>query len=382
MNLIEEIKNRLQFSDLLLRLGLQVNRSGFINSIYRQEKTASLKIYFKTNTYFCFGTNQGGDIIKFYSDIYNLDTKQTLYELASLLGLNESVNTNKQPENSIHKPIIVKPEKQSVELLHFEKEMFEERSGIIEFNGNIERQQAEHFAFMEVLEARKMIQARIFTSFYEYCNSLGFDEQAYNYITGSQRGLSEDSVKKFRLFSVPSGCRAIEFLRDNYSGDELILCGLFSKEYLLFSKHRIVIPYIENGKIVYLRGRYFSEGKSKPENTGKYIGCNNWSMTLSPKRLYNIDILKKLNHYEPLFICEGEFDSMIADQTGNNALAIAGVSNFPKDKVEVLKDFNLYFALDSDEAGVKALEEITNLFDVPVKAIKLNIHKDLTELLV
>ena len=88
--MISAIKIRINIIELTSKLGFKVNSSNFIHSIYKQEKTPSLKLYPKTNTFFCFATNQGGDIVKFYQDFYNVTTKEAIKELAEICGVTNS----------------------------------------------------------------------------------------------------------------------------------------------------------------------------------------------------------------------------------------------------------------------------------------------------
>ena len=143
----------------------------------------------------------------------------------------------------------------------------------------------------------------------------------------------------------------------------------------VFTYHKLIIPYIEDHKITYLRGRSINA----EIKFSKYIGLSNFSGNLSPKRFYNIDVLKRINNSDRLIVCEGEFDSIIMDQEGYYSIGIPGVTNIPKDQIKLLEDYDVYVAFDNDEAGIKAMQRIAKLFNKPIKAIKLKHYKDLTE---
>jgi len=138
----------------------------------------------------------------------------------------------------------------------------------------------------------------------------------------------------------------------------------------------VIIPYSEDNKITYLRGRCINA----EIKFSKYIGLSNFSGNLSPKRFYNIDILKQISKSDKLIICEGEFDTMIMKQEGHYSIGIPGVTNIPEDQIHLLKDNDVYIAFDNDEAGISAMHRITKIFNKPIKAIKLKHYKDLTEL--
>ena len=58
----EEIKaSRSIASELELR-GVHVNRAGFCQCIFHNEKTASMKLYPESNSFYCFGCSKSGDV--------------------------------------------------------------------------------------------------------------------------------------------------------------------------------------------------------------------------------------------------------------------------------------------------------------------------------
>jgi DNA primase len=379
-DLISEIKSQLSIKELIQKLGLEMNSNGFVHSIYKQERTPSMKIYEGTNSFFCFASNQGGDILKLYVDYYRIDLKQAIKELAELLN---------KPEREFKRPSRAKmyqssPPLEKFALIESEKEFFEERVAIIEYEGGFDRKTAEALAVNEIIEDRKRIRASIYEGLFRFNIGSGIDIEALDYLTGKDRNIDLETLERHRIFSINSVSKSIDFLHSNFSKDELNLSGLFSrKEYFIFSFHRIIIPYLEAGRITYLRGRYFdSEGNSIPQhNFSKYIGLTNYFAGLSSKRLYNIDMLRTLPAGSDLVICEGEFDSLIINSKTNlPAIAIPGTTNFPKDKVQLLSNYNLFLAFDSDQAGELAVQNIAALFDKPIKQIKLKNYKDISEL--
>lgn len=371
--MIDTIKNNVSIIDLVNHIGLNINKSDFIFSIYKEDKTPSLKLYPKTNSFFCYATNQGGDVLKFYCDYYKVDIKEAVKELAGIFGITKQ-------NNSFATSSKVEPIQPEYILLESEKDFFQERINFYQFEKKLNRKEAEQFSFIDIQNNRREIQTKLFEALYSFSISKGIEQSIYSYLTGTKRGLTDQSIKKYKLFSIHSVKEIIEFLRDTFPRDHVKLSGLFSKKYFVFTKHRLIIPFIEQDQIRYLRGRYFFEGNSKPESFGKYIGLNNWSSTLSPKRFFNLDLLKNLVPYSDLVITEGEFDSIIANQYDLDSIGISGVSNFPVNQINLIKYFNIYLAFDSDSAGEKAIEKVSALFERPIKTIKLKVHKDLTEL--
>ena len=136
--------------------------------------------------------------------------------------------------------------------------------------------------------------------------------------------------------------------------EELQKSGLFNaKGNLIFFAHRIIIPYLHNGNITYLRGRYFDENGNTKTDRSKYIGLGNDAIGINTsKRLFNIDVLKKMLPEERLYITEGEFDCIVMEGMGYNAVCIPGVGNMPSERIlSKLDAYDIYLCLDTDTAG-------------------------------
>ena len=187
------------------------------------------------------------------------------------------------------------------------------------------------------------------------------------------------------MFSIKESKGTTEFLKDCFSSDELIISGLFNRKgNFVFYYHKLIIPYVENNKITYLRGRTLegAEGKrQRAKGISKYISLNNFDGMLPLKRFYNADVLKSIWPNEKLIVTEGEFDCEIMEQEGFRAIGIPGVTNIPDEQVQLIKDYDIHIAFDNDEPGINAMHRLVKLLNKPVKAIKLKHHKDLTELI-
>jgi len=240
----------------------------------------------------------------------------------------------------------------------------------------LNRRQAEIRAIGDLMNERKEKQNLIYESLEKFC--YGVDDETYNYLRGKERGLSQETIKRFRLFAIKNMKQTYEYLKDCFLDDELLISGLLNKNgKLVFTYHKLIIPYLENNKIVYLRGRRIQSSRE----ISKYISLSNYSGNLPLKRFFNIDTLKKVKENEMLIVCEGEFDTMIMEQEGFAAIGIPGVTNIPAEQIGTIKKYDLYIAFDNDEAGASAMEKIVKLVNRPIKGIKLKHHNDLTELI-
>lgn len=387
-DLKEEIKSRINILGLVYDFGLRVYQKNFIKSIYKDERTPSLKIYADTNTYKCYATGIQGDVIKFYMDYHRIDFKEALKELAGKAGLEYGRckmedEKWKRPSVSRQRSSVIKKQVKQIEkrvmILKSEKEFFDERAGIYEYMMGIEKNKAEVKAMEDLLNERKEKQNLIYESLEKFC--YGVDEETLEYLLGKERGLKPETIKKFRLFSIKDLKTTSEFLRECFSFDELLISGLLNpKGKFVFTYHKLIIPFIENNKIVYLRGRKLQKAESN-RKISKYISLNNFEGMLPLKRFYNIDILKIICPDEKLIVTEGEFDCEIMVQEGFNAIGIPGTTNIPENQIHIIKDYDVYAAFDNDDAGIKAVHRLVKLVNKPIKAIKLKHNKDLTELI-
>src|SRR3989304_212985 len=98
MSLIEEIKNRINIVDMAVEFGLKPTKNDQIYSIYKIEKNRSLKLYRKTNSFYCYATGRGGDVINFYADYKKISNREAIMLLAKELGLD---NGNGKQNTSI-----------------------------------------------------------------------------------------------------------------------------------------------------------------------------------------------------------------------------------------------------------------------------------------
>lgn len=380
MNIIEEIKKRINILDLAYEIGLQPTKQGFIYSIYRDEKNRSMKLYPDTNSFFCFATGRGGDVIDFYKDYHRIEVKDAVKELAVRVGLEISASQKskvKSKNDGIKSKIKSKKKsEEKIKVLKIERDYFEERAAVGEYSMGLDKNKAERIAMGALMDDRKATQILIYESLEKFC--FGVDDETFEYLLGKDRGLKPETIKKFRLFSIKDVKTTFEYLKDCFKDEELIISGLINKDgNFVFTYHKILIPYIENHKITYLRGRCIdTKGKFS-----KYIGLSNFAGNLSPKRFYNIETLRNINPGDKLIICEGEFDSMIMEQEGFIAVGIPGVTNIPEKQIQLIKDFDLYVAFDNDDAGKDAMQRFVKLINKPIKAIKLKKHKDITELI-
>ena len=83
----ENIKAALDIDRVVSFYGYEPNRQGFVSCPFHSERTASCKVYPKSNSFYCFGCGAGGDVIDFVRLLYGLDFRQACVRLEADFGL-------------------------------------------------------------------------------------------------------------------------------------------------------------------------------------------------------------------------------------------------------------------------------------------------------
>ena len=358
--MIEDIKSRLNIIELAKREGLilkkQSRRLYKTNCCFHNEKKASLTFYADNNTFNCFACQAHGDAINFYAKRHNLTNKQAIKELAGQLGL------------LTHTRGLMTTHRADLTALNNKQEVKDHKSEKRQFNPHPDA---------------------IYRALKEFCGEL--DQESQIYLTSQSRGLTDKTIKQFDIFSIKDYKKTREFLLSKYSLEALKELALFdSKNRFSFTKNKIIIPVIEDGKIIVLRGRYFDRGISNPELTNARFSYPKYKSTAGvADKLFNADILKTLKKGKRVYLCEGEFDTMILQQHGKNAVGVLGVSNYNEDTIKGLNDFDLQICFDNDEQGKKEADKVSRVFNRQTgrlayfeTALKDAGVKDITELFI
>lgn len=367
MNIIEQIKEKINIKDLCRIASLEIVNNK-IRSIYRDERTPSLHIYDNGLSFKDYSSGASGDVIDFYMQLYNLDKKTAIKQLADIAKIDKSELAQRQ---AVNLPPIEKTDHLKA-MSDEERFFYEERAGISD----------EKQALYETRLLRLHRNSQVFEEMYNYCGQYQNAEMFNNYMQ-VQRSIHPDFINKFKLFYIGNYFEVNNHLKKKFDLSDLRRCGLFNdKGNLIFAMHRIVIPYLSNGQMVYLRARYFDQDFNTNCKGSKYIGLKNDALNVNTaKRLYNMDTLKSMLEFEYIYITEGEFDAIIAEQMGFNCVAIPGVGNLPDKQLEKLLKFNPIICVDNDEAGRTLEFNLSEFFNKRGKVVMIkNLpQKDITE---
>ena len=301
----EQIKDTLDILDVARALGLEIRRkqARCFNSSQHKHNDEHFSLgFYESNTKFkCFTCGVNGSVIDLYMGVKGVDIKEAIRELSEMAG----IDTPKKP---VRKADIEQPHK-----------------------------------------TEKVLTRGIYEALANYCN--GVDDTTLAYLKGDKRGLTEDTIKRFKLFSVKDYAKTAEYLKANYTPEELKEIGVFNeKGNLTYYQHRLVVPFYQGEKIVFIQARRTDEGHPK------YI---NASLTVP---LFNADILKRIETGSTVYICEGVFDAMVLEQNGFNAVAILGVESFKPEWTGFFTGLDVVLCLDNDEAGTEATRKLAEMF--------------------
>ncbi|MBO9154099.1 CHC2 zinc finger domain-containing protein [Chitinophaga sp. GCM10012297] len=91
---IKELKHRLRLSEVIAHYGLCPDKHGRLLCPFHADKTPSLQLYPKTNTFCCFSTNCNagtGDVIRFIELMDRCSTHEAIMKAKTLIGVTSAV---------------------------------------------------------------------------------------------------------------------------------------------------------------------------------------------------------------------------------------------------------------------------------------------------
>ena len=203
-----------------------------------------------------------------------------------------------------------------------------------------------------------------------------------------KRGLSKESIKKFRLGYSPgppsAGWRSLsDFLVGRgYLREEIIQAGLAVKNekgqipYDRF-RSRIIFPIFDlNSQVIGFGARVFEKGEKEKE-IAKYINNPNTLLYDKSQVLYGLNFAKlDIRRKDFAILTEGYTDVILSHQAGfENTAGVCGISLTPY-HLKILKRYTpkIYTAFDMDVAGNSATKKGIDLAqkeDFEIKVITL-----------
>tara|TARA_B100001179_G_scaffold231014_1_gene219906 strand:- start:5095 stop:6843 length:1749 start_codon:yes stop_codon:yes gene_type:complete len=311
MDAKEQIKNKLNILDVVSSY-VKLTPSGKTykgKSPFTNEKTPSFFVSPEKGFFYCFSSQKGGDIFTFIQEIERIEFKDALKLLAERAGISLKPRTEEDIKKQDEKERLYK-------LLDTATKYFEV---------NLRKNK-------EVVEYLK------------------------------ERGLTTETMKQFRLgYALGEWQGCYDTLKQRgYTDQEIHQAGLVIKKdtggYYDRFRDRVMFPIMDaQGRVVGYSGRILKEDSEKP--AAKYINSPEGVLYDKSNILYGYDKAKSAISKEgSVILVEGQFDVVMAHQAGyQNTVAISGTGLTEK-HIDILKRFakTLVFALDSDNAGIKA----------------------------
>ena len=336
---LQELRNR---ADIETTISSYVNlkRAGRISKglcPFHGEKTASFTVYPDTQSYYCFGCGNGGDVITFIKNIENLDYIDAVRFLADRVGLDMPDENN------------------------YDSTMNKRRLRMLEAN----REAARFFH-----------------------NTLKTQDGTIGYRYFKDRGLTDDTIRKFGLGFAPDSFNALTnyLMNKGYTKDELVLANLARRSqknpnniYDNF-RNRVMFPIIDvKGNVIAFGGRVMDD--SKP----KYLNTSDTLVYKKSMGVFALNLAKKSGK-DSLILCEGYMDVIALHQAGfTNAVAGLGTA-LTSEQAHLLSRYasEILISYDADEAGQKAAARALTIFKnttANIKILRLSGGKDPDEII-
>ncbi|MCP4394257.1 MAG: DNA primase [Alphaproteobacteria bacterium] len=308
---LDELRARISVADVVGRRVKLTKKGREYQGLcpFHNEKTPSFTVNEEKGFYHCFGCGAHGDIIKFEMEIGGLGFMEAIEKLAAQAGMQVPKST---PQN------IEKEKKRTtlIETIEFACDFFEK-------------------------------QLRMPTG-----------KEAYSYLL--QRGLSKETIKKFRLGFAPSGNALKAALsRENIQEGLGLEAGLIGKStdrsrpsYDYF-RNRIIFPIMDiKGRPIAFGGRVMDDNVQP-----KYLNSPETSLFHKGKILYALSHAREhAFKKEEIIVTEGYMDVIALANAGiNNAVAPLGTA-VSEDQIMMLWKMAAEptMCLDGDNAGRRA----------------------------
>lgn len=309
---------------------------------FHSEKTPSFMVSAEKQIFHCFGCNAGGNAIGFVMKMEGLTYPEAIKKLAKKCG---------------------------IEI----KETYSAADA---------QQSKERETIFRILEDAAVFYRQFFDN----------SKIAKDWV--KKRGISDDTVKKFRIGYAPESSKTLvnAAVKKGYTKEELYKAGIASSDKPAcqsetagrdFFYNRIIFPIFDiTGRVVAFGGRVL-DGKSLP----KYINSPETVVYSKSKILYGLNFAgKAIRDAGSAVILEGYIDVVMCHQFGfENTAATLGTA-FTQNHSSILKRYtdNIIIAYDADTAGnSSALRSCDVLLadDLYVKVAQFPAGKDSDEIL-
>lgn len=299
---------------------------------FHHEKTPSFIVSPEKGIFRCFGCNVAGDVFKFVMLMDNVSWIESVRKLAEKAGIE------------------IKETKQDIVKVSEKTKLFE----ILETSAK--------FYHRHLLEGNQAKSAR------EYLE---------------KRGITLDTIRKFKLGYAPKGLLIQLALKKGYTTEVLSKAGIITKTergtFFEYMSERVVFPIFDvQGRVIAFGGRTLSDQNPKYLNTPETVIYSKSS------NLYGLfQTLPELRKERKMIVLEGYMDVVIPQQFGiSGAVASLGTA-FTPNHAKLIARYadSVTLLFDSDDAGriaaQRALEILVeNSIETTISALPENVDAD------
>lgn len=306
---------------------------------FHNEKTPSFTVYPETQSYYCFGCGNGGDVITFIRNIENLDYMEAVKLLADRHGVS-------MPQDG--------------------------------YDSGLSKKRTEMYGANR--EAARFFHAKLYSP-------EGRQGLEYFY----SRGLIDDTIRHFGLGYAPDSWHDLEnyLVSKGYSQQLLYEANILrstvkngKRYYYDAFKNRAMFPVIDlRGNVIAFSGRRIHDADSDR----KYVNTSDTLVYKKGSNLFALNFAKK-SKSDSIILCEGNLDVISLHQAGfTNAVAGLGTA-LTEEQAHLLSHYagEIFICYDSDEAGQKATRKAINILGkttLKVRIIHMTGGKDPDEII-
>lgn len=325
LELRDEIKRRIDYRSFYLRYCPEARQAGArLHSLcpipahaHSGKGHPSLSVDLQQGLFNCFSRGEGGDAFTFYELMHGVNFSEAVRALALELGLDA--------KGSRRRPSLARASAPDAEAAN----------------------DAEDFAPLDEGRMRAVCE-----SFLEVCREED-QLEGLNYL--SRRGIDSRTVERAGLAYFPRRAyrRVMRRMQDLFPLEELQRGGLFNRrEHLTFYRHRLLFPFLVEGRAVYLQARTTAAGVEP-----------RWHNMRGPvPSLYNLDALTRLPSNSIVYLVEGFTDTLTLIAHGFPAVGLVGAGGLKEEWLAPLGRFRVVAALDPDAAGLRAAARYRETF--------------------
>jgi DNA primase len=335
--LCEQIKARIDYRSFYQRYCHEVRTSGaqfhtlcpIPSHAHSGKGSPSLSVDLRRGLFHCFSRDEGGDAIRFYELMQGVSFGRAVREIARDMGIGGRDRAQQASLAFRAAPDAYTPEQEALEPLPLER-----LSAVCEH-------------FLKICREEEQT-------------------EGVNYL--ARRGIDAETMIRAGVAYFPRRAyrRVMRHMLDGFALEELQRSGLFNAQsHLTFYQHRLLFPFYQEGRAVYLQARTTASGV-----------ISRWhNMRGGVPSLYNVDALETLTSGAIVYLVEGFTDTLTLLAHGFTAVGLVGAGGFREEWLAPLARFRVVAALDADSAGERATLRYQELFaarGMPLAQLKLS----------